>query len=603
VSLTDSSQARKLRTRFPILLAARSVCIGSAVSLCFPIASVVFGQTSPPPQVVTQDPPGIPGKFVDISQSSGVRFQGVASHTSTKYLLETMGSGVAFFDYDNDGLLDIFFVNGAHLDNPTTKGTIPQKSGPQDWNRLYHQKKDGTFEDVTERSGLKGVGYGMGVAVGDFDNDGFEDLYVTAYGGNRLYHNNGNGSFTDITESSGTGGIADVLEGFVSLVQMNGSDPFGAPTINRPWMNRTDAMQAAQDKADAAFDLFRVLDLPFYTFHDRDITPDGETLRESITNLHTMSDYLAKKMESSKTRLLWGTANLFSHPRFMSGAATNPDPEVFAYSATTIKHCMDVTKKLGGENYVLWGGREGYETLLNTSLKRELEQMGRMLTLVVEYKHKIGFSGQILLEPKPKEPTVHQYDFDTATVFGFLKRFGLENEVKVNLEANHALLAGHTFEHEIAMAADLGILGSLDINRGDPLLGWDTDQFPTDLYSMTLAMYHVIQAGGLGRGGMNFEAKVRRQSTEPEDLLHAHIGGVDMCARAFLIAAKIHEEGRLADIVDERYAGWNLPENKAMLAGKEPLEAIAARSEERNINPQPRSGRQEQLENLINRHL
>jgi len=603
VSLTDSSQARKLRTRFPILLAARSVCIGSAVSLCFPIASVVFGQTSPPPQVVTQDPPGIPGKFVDISQSSGVRFQGVASHTSTKYLLETMGSGVAFFDYDNDGLLDIFFVNGAHLDNPTTKGTIPQKSGPQDWNRLYHQKKDGTFEDVTERSGLKGVGYGMGVAVGDFDNDGFEDLYETAYGGNRLYHNNGNGSFTDITESSGTGGIADVLEGFVSLVQMNGSDPFGAPTINRPWMNRTDAMQAAQDKADAAFDLFRVLDLPFYTFHDRDITPDGETLRESITNLHTMSDYLAKKMESSKTRLLWGTANLFSHPRFMSGAATNPDPEVFAYSATTIKHCMDVTKKLGGENYVLWGGREGYETLLNTSLKRELEQMGRMLTLVVEYKHKIGFSGQILLEPKPKEPTVHQYDFDTATVFGFLKRFGLENEVKVNLEANHALLAGHTFEHEIAMAADLGILGSLDINRGDPLLGWDTDQFPTDLYSMTLAMYHVIQAGGLGRGGMNFEAKVRRQSTEPEDLLHAHIGGVDMCARAFLIAAKIHEEGRLADIVDERYAGWNLPENKAMLAGKEPLEAIAARSEERNINPQPRSGRQEQLENLINRHL
>jgi len=603
VSLTDSSQARKLRTRFPILLAARSVCIGSAVSLCFPIASVVFGQTSPPPQVVTQDPPGIPGKFVDISQSSGVRFQGVASHTSTKYLLETMGSGVAFFDYDNDGLLDIFFVNGAHLDNPTTKGTIPQKSGPQDWNRLYHQKKDGTFEDVTERSGLKGVGYGMGVAVGDFDNDGFEDLYVTAYGGNRLYHNNGNGSFTDITESSGTGGIADVLEGFVSLVQMNGSDPFGAPTINRPWMNRTDAMQAAQDKADAAFDLFRVLDLPFYTFHDRDITPDGETLRESITNLHTMSDYLAKKMESSKTRLLWGTANLFSHPRFMSGAATNPDPKVFAYSATTIKHCMDVMKKLGGENYVLWGGREGYETLLNTSLKRELEQMGRMLTLVVEYKHKIGFSGQILLEPKPKEPTVHQYDFDTATVFGFLKRFGLENEVKVNLEANHALLAGHTFEHEIAMAADLGILGSLDINRGDPLLGWDTDQFPTDLYSMTLAMYHVIQAGGLGRGGMNFEAKVRRQSTEPEDLLHAHIGGVDMCARAFLIAAKIHEEGRLADIVDERYAGWNLPENKAMLAGKEPLEAIAARSEERNINPQPRSGRQEQLENLINRHL
>jgi xylose isomerase len=384
---------------------------------------------------------------------------------------------------------------------------------------------------------------------------------------------------------------------------MNGNDPFGAPTIHRPWMDRGDAMQAARDKADAAFDLFRVLDLPFYTFHDRDITPDGESLRGSIANLHSMSDYMEKKMESSKTRLLWGTANLFSHPRFMSGAATNPDPDVFAYSAATIKHCMDVTKKLGGENYVLWGGREGYETLLNTNLKRELEQMGRMLALVVEYKHKIGFSGQILIEPKPKEPTVHQYDFDTATVFGFLKRFGLESEVKVNLEANHALLAGHTFEHEIATAADLGILGSLDINRGDPLLGWDTDQFPVDLYSMTLAMYRVIQAGGLGRGGMNFDAKVRRQSFDPEDLLHAHIGGVDMCARAFLTAAKIHEEGRLAEIVDARYAGWDLPENQAMLAGKESLDAIAARSEERDINPQPRSGRQEQLENLINSYL
>jgi len=316
-----------------------------------------------------------------------------------------------------------------------------------------------------------------------------------------------------------------------------------------------------------------------------------------------MSDYLAKKMQSSKTRLLWGTANLFTHPRFMSGAATNPDPEVFAYSATTIKHCMDVTKKLGGENYVLWGGREGYETLLNTSLKHELEQMGRMLALVVEYKHKIGFNGQILLEPKPKEPTAHQYDFDTATVYGFLKRFGLESEIKVNLEGNHALLAGHTFEHEIATAADLGILGSLDINRGDPLLGWDTDQFPVDLYSMTLAMYHVIQAGGLGQGGMNFDAKVRRQSFEPEDLLHAHIGGVDLCARAFLIAAKIHEEGRLAEIVTARYAGWDSPESQAMLAGKESLEAIATRSEVRNIDPKPRSGRQEQLENLINHYL
>jgi xylose isomerase len=384
---------------------------------------------------------------------------------------------------------------------------------------------------------------------------------------------------------------------------MNGSDPFGAPTIHRPWMDRRDAMRAAHEKADAAFDLFRVLDLPFYTFHDRDIAPEGDSLRESLANFHQMAEYLAKKMESSKTRLLWGTANLFNHPRFMAGASTNPDPEVFAYSATTIKHCMDVTKTLGGENYVLWGGREGYETLLNTDLKRETQQMGRMLTLVVEYKHKIGFEGQILIEPKPKEPTAHQYDFDTATVFGFLKNFGLENEIRVNLEANHALLAGHTFEHEIATAADLNILGSLDINRGDPLLGWDTDQFPVDLYSMTLAMYHVVKAGGLGKGGMNFDAKVRRQSIEPEDLLHAHIGGVDLCARAFLTAARIYEDGRLAELVTARYAGWDSPENQSMLAGKEPLDAIAARSEARNINPAPRSGHQEQFENLISRYL
>jgi xylose isomerase len=292
---------------------------------------------------------------------------------------------------------------------------------------------------------------------------------------------------------------------------MNGSDPFGAATINRPWMSGTDPMASARAKADAAFDLFRVLDLPFYTFHDRDIAPEGSSLKESLKNFHEIADYLGAKMQGSKTRLLWGTANLFSHPRFMAGAATNPNPDVFAYSATTVKHCMDVTHALGGANYVLWGGREGYETLLNTDMKQELQHLGRFLTLVVEYKHKIGFDGQILIEPKPKEPTVHQYDFDTATVYAFLKQFGLENEVRVNLEANHALLAGHTFEHEIATAASLGILGSLDINRGDPLLGWDTDQFPNDLQSTMMSMYHVIKAGGLGKGGMNFDAKVRRQ--------------------------------------------------------------------------------------------
>jgi xylose isomerase len=384
---------------------------------------------------------------------------------------------------------------------------------------------------------------------------------------------------------------------------LTASDPFGAPTIERPWMRMDDPMEAARAKADAAFDLFRVLDLPFFTFHDRDIAPEGGSLAESLQNFHTLADYLGEKMQGARARLLWGTANLFSHPRFMSGAATNPDPDVFAYSAATVKHCMDVTRQLGGANYVLWGGREGYETLLNTDLKQEVQQLGRFLTLVVEYKHKIGFDGQILIEPKPKEPTAHQYDFDTATVYGFLRQFGLENEVKVNLEANHALLAGHSFEHEIATAASLNLLGSLDINRGDPLLGWDTDQFPNDLGAMTLAMYHVIAAGGLGKGGMNFDAKVRRQSFEPEDLIYAHIGGVDLCARGFLIAAQMHEEGKLAAAVAERYSGWQTEAAQKMLAGKQTLEQIAADAEAKQLWPSPRSGRQEQLENLVSRYL
>jgi xylose isomerase len=384
---------------------------------------------------------------------------------------------------------------------------------------------------------------------------------------------------------------------------MNGSDPFGAPTMQRPWFNTGDPLEAARHKADAAFDLFRVLGLPFFTFHDRDIAPEGDSLKQSLANFHTIADYLATKMEATGTKLLWGTANLFSHPRFMSGASTNPDPEVFAYSAATVKHCMDVTKALGGANYVLWGGREGYETLLNTELAQELKQLGRFLSLVVDYKHKIGFKGQILIEPKPKEPTAHQYDFDTATVYGFLKEYGLEKEVKVNLEANHALLAGHSFEHEIATAASFGILGSLDINRGDPLLGWDTDQFPVDLYAMTLSMYHVIKGGGLGLGGMNFDAKVRRQSTDPVDMIHAHVGGVDLCAHAFLLAAKMIEDGKLQSRVDERYADWKKPENQDMLNGKLTLEQIAAKAEKDAISPQTRSGRQEQLENLVRTYL
>ncbi len=380
---------------------------------------------------------------------------------------------------------------------------------------------------------------------------------------------------------------------------MNGSDPFGAPTIIRPWMDRADAVAAAREKADAAFDLFRVLGLPFYCFHDRDVVPEGENLRGSIANLERITEYLAERMAETGTRLLWGTANLFSHPRYMAGAATNPDPDVFAYAAATVKACMDATHALGGANYVLWGGREGYDTLLNTRIGQELDQMGRFLTMVVEYKHKIGFAGQILVEPKPKEPTTHQYDFDVATVYGFLRRYGLEGEIRLNLEANHALLAGHSFEHEIALAASLGVLGSLDVNRGDPLLGWDTDQFPNEVQPMTLAMLELIRAGGIGQGGLNFDAKLRRQSIDPEDLVAAHVGGIDLCARAFLAAARIHEEGTLEAEREARYAGWRTPDGQAILSGGETLETLSRRALDTGLDPQPRSGRQERIERLL----
>ena len=382
-----------------------------------------------------------------------------------------------------------------------------------------------------------------------------------------------------------------------------GGDPFGSATIDRPWMRSGDSMQSARIKADAAFDLLRVLDVPFFTFHDRDISPEGKDLNSSLRNFHGMADYLAGKMRNTKIGVLWGTANAFSHPRFMAGAASNPDPEVFAYTAATVKHCMDVTQQLGGQNYVLWGGREGYETLLNTDVRRELDQLGRFLHLVVDYKHKIGFEGQILMEPKPKEPTKHQYDFDAATVYAFLQRYGLQDEVKLNLEGNHATLAGHSFEHEIAMAVAFGLLGSLDMNRGDTLLGWDTDQFPNDLQETTLAMYYVLQGGGLGRGGLNFDAKIRRQSIDPEDLIHAHVGAMDICARAFLNAAKLVEDGELASLIEDRYKGWNSSEAQSMLKGERTLEQIAADTEKRNLNPLPRSGKQEQIENLIARSL
>nr|WP_029031467.1 xylose isomerase [Salinarimonas rosea] len=378
-----------------------------------------------------------------------------------------------------------------------------------------------------------------------------------------------------------------------------GGDPFGGQTFERPWFS--DGMEAAKLKADGAFELFEILDAPFFCFHDADVRPEGATFAESRRNLEEIVDYFAGKMETSRTKLLWGTANLFSHRRFMAGAATNPDPDVFAYAAATVKSCMDATHRLGGQNYVLWGGREGYETLLNTDLGRESEQAGRFLSMVVAYKHKIGFEGTILIEPKPQEPTKHQYDYDVATVYGFLRRFGLENEVKVNIEQGHAILAGHSFEHEIALASSLGIFGSIDMNRNDYQSGWDTDQFPNNHPEVALAYYEILRAGGFATGGTNFDAKLRRQSLDPVDLVAAHVGGMDVCARGLIAAAAMLEDGGLERLRAERYAGWDAPEAQAMLTSD--LASIAARVESDGIDPQPRSGRQERLENWVNRFV
>ncbi len=378
-----------------------------------------------------------------------------------------------------------------------------------------------------------------------------------------------------------------------------GGDPFGGQTFDRPWFG--DGMDAARMKADVAFEMFQILGVPYFCFHDADVRPEGATFAESTKNLAQIVDYFAEKMESSGIKLLWGTANLFSHKRFMAGAATNPDPDVFAYSAATIKTCMDATLKLGGENYVLWGGREGYETLLNTDMGRERQQAGAMLQMVVDYKHKIGFKGAILIEPKPQEPTKHQYDYDVATVYGFLKDFGLEGEVKMNIEQGHAILAGHSFEHELALARELGIFGSIDMNRNDYQSGWDTDQFPNNVPEMTLAYYEVLRAGGFTTGGTNFDAKLRRQSLDPEDLILAHVGGMDACAAGLKAAAAMLEDGKLEAARSARYAGWDTAEGQDLL--RSDLDRITAKVLSADINPQPRSGRQERLENLVNRYL
>ncbi|MFN4209072.1 MAG: xylose isomerase [Devosia sp.] len=380
-----------------------------------------------------------------------------------------------------------------------------------------------------------------------------------------------------------------------------GGDPFGGRTFDRPWFDK--GMEGAKLKADVAFELFDLLDMPFFCFHDADIAPEGATLAESNKNVRAIGEIFARKMETSRTKLLWGTANLFSNRRYMSGAATNPDPEVFAYAAGQVKNVLELTHELGGANYVLWGGREGYETLLNTKIGQEQDQMGRFLHMVIEHAEKIGYKGQILIEPKPQEPSKHQYDFDVATVYGFLRKYDLETKVKCNIEVGHAFLANHSFEHELALAASLGILGSVDANRNDLQSGWDTDQFPNNVPETTLAFYQILKAGGLNSGGWNFDAKVRRQSLDPADLLHGHIGGLDVLARSLKAAAALIEDGTYDKVVDARYAGWNTGMGKDILAGKLSLADLAAKVDAEDINPQPRSGQQEYLENLINRFV
>lgn len=381
-----------------------------------------------------------------------------------------------------------------------------------------------------------------------------------------------------------------------------GNDPFGGQTFERPWFP-ADSMELAKAKADAAFDMFRILNVPYFCFHDADVRPEGQSFAENTRNLNEIADYFADKMEQTGTKLLWGTANLFSHRRYMAGAASNPDPDVFAFGAATVKTCMDVTHRLNGENYVLWGGREGYETLLNTDLRHEDQQLGRFMNMVVEYKHKIGFKGALLIEPKPQEPTKHQYDYDVATVYGFLKRHGLENEIKLNLEQGHAILAGHSFEHEIAMAQSLGLFGSIDMNRNDYQSGWDTDQFPNNVPEVALAYYYILQGGGFTTGGTNFDAKLRRQSIDPEDLIVAHAGAIDVCARGFKAAAKMIEDGTMADFVTNRYAGWQGETASKMLNGDMDLDQIAQMVETTDLRPEPKSGKQEYLENVINRFV
>ena len=382
----------------------------------------------------------------------------------------------------------------------------------------------------------------------------------------------------------------------------NGTDMFGGPSFQREWRKASNPMDAAKETMDAAFEFFQKLGVDYFCFHDRDIAPEGENFSQTCKNLEQIVEYAKGLQKSTGMKLLWGTANLFSNAIYTQGAATNPNAHIMAMAAAQIKNAIDATKELGGENYVFWGGREGYESLINTDLKKEQEKMARFLHMAVDYKNKIGFKGQFLIEPKPCEPTKHQYDADAATTLYFLKEYDLINDFKLNIEANHATLAGSTFEHELAVASAAGRLGSVDANRGDVMLGWDTDQFPTDIYSTTMAMMVILKQNGLGSGGLNFDAKVRRSSIDPTDLFYAHIGGMDSFAKGLLIAHKIIEDKVLSNFVDERYSSHNSGIGKQIMAGEVGLEEIEQWILKQN-NPVLQSARQEMLENIINSYM
>ena len=379
-----------------------------------------------------------------------------------------------------------------------------------------------------------------------------------------------------------------------------GDDVFGDGTWDRPW---NDDLGGARVKLAAAFEFFEKLGVGFYCFHDRDVAPEGDSPAETERNLKTIGDELAAAMDRTGIDLLWGTANLFGHPRYAAGAATNPNPEVFAFAASQVKQALDLTNELNGKNYVLWGGREGYDSLLNTDLRRESQQLGRFMSMVAEHKQKIGFDGTLLIEPKPCEPTKHQYDYDSAACYAFLQKYGLENEFKLNIECNHATLAGHSFHHEVAYAIANDVFGSIDANRGDPQNGWDTDQFPNSVNESTLVMHEILQSGGFGSGGLNFDAKLRRQSVDREDLFYGHIGGMDTFARGLLNAAELMQSGLLTDTVSQRYSNWSEELGASILGRNSSLDALHEHVQKSDVDLTPISGRQELLENKVARFI